>query len=72
MQEEWKPQDCPLYRHLDGSETNAFSERLFDRMKNEMESGSDFSFLSDHPEYQQILEGLKAGPTDDRDERRTC
>lgn len=59
MQEEWKPQDCPLYRHLHGSETNIFSERLFDMMKNEMESGNDFSFLSDNPEYQQILEELK-------------
>lgn len=59
MQEEWKPQDCPLYRHLCGSETNIFSERLFDMMKNEMESGNDFSFLSNNPEYQQILEELK-------------
>ena len=59
IQEEWKPQDCPLYRHLHGSETNSFSERLFDMMKNEMESGNDFSFLSDNPEYQQILEELK-------------
>ena len=59
MQKEWKPQDCPLYRHLHGSETNSFSERLFDMMKNEMESGNDFSFLSDNPEYQQILEELK-------------
>ena len=59
MQEEWKPQDCPLYRHLCGSETNIFSERLFDMMKNEMESGNEFSFLSNNPEYQQILEELK-------------
>ena len=59
MQEEWKPQDCPLYRHLQGSETNIFSERLLNMMKNEMESGNDFSFLSGNPEYQQILEELK-------------
>lgn len=59
MQEEWKPQDCPLYRHLQGSKTNIFSERLLNMMKNEMESGNDFSFLSGNPEYQQILEELK-------------
>ena len=58
MQEKWRPQECPLYRHLDGGETNILSERLFDRMKNELERGSDFSFLSDDPEYQQILEEL--------------
>ena len=58
MQEEWRPQESPLYRHLDGGETNILSERLFDRMKNELERGSDFSFLSDDPEYQQILEEL--------------
>ena len=59
MQEEWKPQDCPLYRHLDGDGISFLSERLFDMMKKEMESGNDFSLLSDNPEYQQILEELK-------------
>ena len=59
MKEEWKPQDCPLYRHLHGSETNIFSKRLLDMMKDEMESGNDFSFLSDHPAYQQLLEEIK-------------
>lgn len=59
MRETWRVQDCPLYRHLNGSETNTIAERLSAMIQDEMENGKDFLFLSDTPEYQQLLRELK-------------
>ncbi len=55
LKEPWQPQDSPLYRHLDGSDTNLLSERLAALFREELLHGGDFAFLQDSPEYQQLL-----------------
>lgn len=60
MRETWRPQECPLYLHLDSGETNIFSERLLSIIQDEMENGSEFSFLNNNEEYHQLLRQLKS------------
>lgn len=59
MQEKWNPEENPLYKHLDSSETNILSEHLFSMMLDEMEQGNEFSFLEKNQEYQKLLRDMK-------------
>lgn len=59
MREIWRPQDCPLYSHMNVAEMDVLRERLLAMMQNEMENGSEFSFLNGNQEYKQLLEELK-------------
>ncbi len=59
MREKWKPEENPLYKHLDGSGTNIFSERLLAMFQEEMENGNEFAFMESSQEYQQLLQELR-------------
>lgn len=59
MEETWKPQTSPLYRHLEGGETNIFSEWVSSSIREDLEKGEEFSFLRDCPEYQELLRELQ-------------
>nr|WP_317284017.1 helix-turn-helix transcriptional regulator [uncultured Sellimonas sp.] len=59
MHEKWKPEESPLYKHLDASETNILSERILDMFREEMENGNEFAFMDSSQEYQQLLQELK-------------
>lgn len=59
MREKWQPERSPLYRHLNSSEINILSEHLLSMMEEEMENGSEFAFLNDSREYQELVEELK-------------
>lgn len=58
MTEEWKPQNCPLYRHMDGGKTSILSNQLSAMIQNEMEHSEEFSFIRDSQEYKQLLKEL--------------
>lgn len=49
----------PLYRHLDSSEINILSEHLLSMLQEEIENGSEFTFLNDSLEYRELIEELK-------------
>lgn len=59
MHEKWNPEESPLYKHLDSSETNILSEHLFSMMLDEMEQGNEFAFLEKNQEYQKLLRDMK-------------
>lgn len=59
MREKWKPEENPLYKHLDSSETNIFSERILAMLQDEMENGNEFAFMESSQEYQQLLQELR-------------
>ena len=59
MHEKWKPEESPLYKHLDSSETNILSEHFFSMMLDEMEQGNEFAFLEKNQEYQKLLRDMK-------------
>ena len=59
MREKWKPQENPLYRHLECSETNIFSEHILSMLQEEMENGDEFAFMESIQEYQQLLQELR-------------
>ena len=59
MREKWKPEENPLYKHLDSSETNIFSERILAMLQDEMENGNEFAFVESSQEYQQLLQELR-------------
>ena len=53
MREKWKPEENPLYKHLESSETNIFSERILSMLQEEMENGNEFAFIA-----QRQMNGL--------------
>lgn len=59
MREKWKPEENPLYRHLESSETNSFSERILPMIQEEMENGNEFAFMENSQEYQELLQELR-------------
>lgn len=59
MREKWQPEKSPLYRHLDSSEINILSEHLLSMLQEEIENGSEFTFLNDSLEYRELIEELK-------------
>lgn len=59
MRKKWKPEETPLYKHLDASETNFFSERILAMFQEEIENGNEFAFMEDSQEYQQLLQELR-------------
>lgn len=59
MREPWHPEATPLYRHLDGMETNILSERVLAMLQEEMINGDEFAFMKSSQSYQQLLQELK-------------
>ena len=59
MHEKWNPEESPLYKHLDSSETNILSEHLFSMVLDEMEQGNECAFLEKNQEYQKLLRDMK-------------
>ncbi len=59
MRKKWKPQENPLYRHLECSETNIFSEHILSMLQEEMENGDEFAFMESIQEYQELLQELR-------------
>ena len=59
MREKWKPEENPLYRHLESSKTNIFSERILSMLQEEMENGNEFTFMESSQEYQELLQELR-------------
>ena len=59
MRKKWKPQENPLYRYLECSETNIFSEHILSMLQEEMENGDEFAFMESIQEYQELLQELR-------------
>lgn len=59
MRKKWSPEENPLYKHLDSSETNVLSERILAMLQEEMENGNEFAFLENSQEYGQLLQELR-------------
>ena len=59
MREPWHPEATPLYRYLDGMETNILSERVLAMLQEEMINGDEFAFMKSSQSYQQLLQELK-------------
>lgn len=57
MKKPWQPQKSPLYRHMKGN-VSFLAEKLQSLLKEELQSGDDFSFLKDCEEYQRLLASL--------------
>lgn len=60
LRERWRPQDCPLYRSLDGGETSALSRRLLETIANEMGQEGELAFLQGCAGFEDLRRELEA------------
>lgn len=59
MKEKWNPSDSPLYRHLGGNDTSAFSKKVEDTLRNDLKTGGEFSFLRENEEFKRLMKEIE-------------
>ena len=55
MKKAWDPQDCPLYRHADGSDATWLSGRLVNTLVDELASKEEYAFLFEDSELEELV-----------------
>ena len=55
MKECWKPQESPLYRHLDGRDNTAFSKKIEDTLLRDLVNGEEFAFVRETVEFDRLM-----------------
>ena len=59
MKKAWDPQDCPLYRHADGSDATWLSGRLVNTLLDELASKEEYTFLFAGSELEDLMAQLE-------------
>lgn len=60
MREEWKPQNCPLYRSKENAGFTIFSSKLLDTFCDELSGKEEYDFLRNSPEFREMITQLKS------------
>ncbi len=59
MKKEWNPQDYPLYRNANVSNSAFFSSRLAKTIIDELANNEEYAFLRDDSEFEELIAQLK-------------
>ena len=59
MKNEWNTQDCPLYRHADGSDCTWLSAKLVKTIVDELANDGEYAFLRNGSEFEELIAQLK-------------
>ena len=55
MKKEWNTQNCPLYRHADGSGSTWLSGKLAKTITDELANNEEYTFLRDDSEFEKLI-----------------
>lgn len=58
MKREWRPEDTPLYRHLENGSSAVISARVADSLWEEVKSREEYDFIRACPEFTELKERL--------------
>lgn len=58
MKENWKLEDSPLYRNLDGNNNTLFSKKMLDVARNDLMNGEEFAFVRENAEFDRLLSSI--------------